>query len=71
MTGNSGRASIGREGGNLKVVALDGENLKMMKKAIDGLKEIEMGLFSNQTEKTVAIDDGNNVIFRWSVGSGE
>ena len=68
VTGSSGGASSGREGENLKVVALDGENLKMMKKAIDGLKEIEMGLFSNQSEKTVAIDDGNNVIFRWGDG---
>ena len=53
-----------------KVVVLDGENLKMMNKAIEGLKEIEMGLFSNLTEKRVAIDDGLNVIFRWSLEIG-
>ena len=65
----SATSRVSAEGNNNeeeKVVILDGENLKMMKKAIEGLKEIEMGLLSNLTEKKVAIDDGLNVIFRWS-----
>ena len=52
------------------VVALEGENLKLMRKAMEGFKEIEMGMFSNLTEKKVAIDDGFFVLFTWSVENG-
>ena len=58
------------EEGEDVVVALEGENLKLMRKAMEGFKEIEMGMFSNLTEKKVAIDDGFFVLFTWSVENG-
>ena len=66
--GGGGKVGVERGGGNdvEKVVNLEGENLKMMKKAIEGCKLIDFGLFGDLTQKKVAIDDGVNVVFRWS-----
>ena len=50
-----------------EVIILEGENLKMMEEAMEGFKEIEMGLFSELNKKRVAIDYGVSVVFRWGV----
>ena len=47
------------------VVNLEGENLSLMRQAINEFSEIEFGMFSGITEKVVAIDVGTNVLIRW------
>jgi hypothetical protein len=53
------------EPGEIFVVKLKGENLRLMREAIKKFSEIEFGMFSDITEKVVALDDGTNVLIRW------